>query len=170
MTKEEVRVVTISKLDLSDSDIVLDIGAGTGSLSIEAARICKTYALERKEAALDLIKKNKDKFGVSHLQVIDAYAPEGLPDDAVTKVIIGGSGGKMYDIFESIEKYPIKKVVVNTITLENTTKALEAMKSKNYKNIEVVTVNISKSRSVGGVTMMMGQNPINIITGEKNEN
>ncbi len=170
MTKEEVRVITISKLGLCESDIVLDIGAGTGSLSIESARICKTYALERKAAAVDLIKRNKEKFKCNQLEIIESYAPDGLPDDSVSKVIIGGSGGKMNDIFKSIEKYPLKRVVVNTITLENTTKAIEAMKENGYKNIEVVTVNISKSRSVGNMTMMMGQNPINIITGEKNEN
>lgn len=169
MTKEEVRVITISKLSLTDDDVVIDIGAGTGSLSIEAARACKKlYALERKEEAVELIHKNQEKFGITNMTIIENYAPEGLPEDEITKVIIGGSGGKMKEIFEKLNAYPIKKVVVNTITLENTTKAIEEMKTHGY-DVEVVTVNISKSKSIGGLTMMMGQNPINIITGEKNE-
>ncbi len=72
----------------------------------------------------------------------------------------------MTEIFDALQKYTIKKIVVNTITLENTTKAIEQLKKYNY-NYEVVTVNISKSRQVGPMTMMMAHNPINIITGEK---
>lgn len=170
MTKEEVRVVTLSKLSLTNEDVVLDIGAGTGSMSIEAARVCKTlYALERKPEAVSLIEQNKAKFKCENLHIVHEYAPVGLPNVAVTKVIIGGSGGRMKEIFEALETYPLKKVVVNTITLENTTKAIENMKKHGYVNIEVVTINVSKSRFVGGLTMMIGQNPINIITGEKNE-
>lgn len=169
MTKEEVRVITISKLSLTSDDLVLDIGAGTGSLSIEAARVCKSvYALERKKEALELIHLNAIKFKCDNLHVIDAYAPEGLPDQAITKVVIGGSGGKMKEIFDALDRYDLKQVVVNTITLENTTKALEMLKLKGY-DTEVVSVNISKSKSVGSVTMMMAHNPINIITGVKNE-
>ncbi len=167
MTKEEVRVITLSKLDLNDEDILLDIGAGTGSLCIEGSMFCnKAYGIERKKEALELIKLNKEKFGCNNLTIINGLAPEGLPEDLVTKVIIGGSGGKMAEIFDALQRYAIKKIVVNTITLENTTKAIEQLKKYNY-NYEVVTVNISKSRQVGPMTMMMAHNPINIITGEK---
>ncbi len=171
MTKEDVRILTIAKLEIKEDDIIMDIGAGTGSLSIEAAINSKNkvYAIERKEDALELIYENKKKFKVDNLEIIKGYAPDALPDDQITKIMIGGSGGKMHEIFDYIERYPLRKVVVNTITFENTTKAIEAFKKHNYKNIEVVTANIAKSRMVGPVTMMMGQNPINIITGEKFE-
>jgi len=170
MTKEEVRVITLSKLNLCESDILLDIGAGTGSLCIEGSMYCKrAYGIERKDQAVELIHRNIGRFKCDNLQVIRALAPEGLPDDQVNKIIIGGSGGKMHEIFDAISKYPIETIVINTITLENTTRAIQALKAHDY-DYEVVSVNISKSKQVGDVTMMMGQNPINIITGVKNEN
>jgi len=169
MTKEEVRVISLSKLGLESDDIVLDVGAGTGSISIEASFFCKSvYAIERKEEAVDLIHQNKAKFKCENLNIISDLAPAGFPDDEVNKVIIGGSGGKMGQIFDALTKYEVKRIVVNTITLENTTKALDLLKKYGYDR-EVVTVNIARSRSVGTMTMMMGQNPINIITGVKNE-
>lgn len=169
MTKEEVRVITISKLNLDNHDTVLDIGAGTGSISIECARVIEgqVYAIERNPSAVELLHLNQEKFGVSNLQIIDGFAPEDLPDADINKIIIGGSGGRMQEIFTAIEKYPVEKIVINTITLENTTKAVEQLKAFKYKDIEVVSVNIAKSKMVGNVTMMMGQNPITIITGAK---
>lgn len=172
MTKEEVRIITVSKLDLEMNDCVLDIGAGTGSISIECARLLKNdvYAVECNPLAVDLLYQNKAKFAVDNLHIIDGMAPEALPDKDITKVIIGGTRGQMTSVFERLEQYPIKKVVVNTITLENTMHALEAMKSFAYQNIDVVTVNVSKGHFVGNVTMMKAENPITIISGEKNEN
>ncbi|MBI9014489.1 MAG: precorrin-6Y C5,15-methyltransferase (decarboxylating) subunit CbiT [Clostridiales bacterium] len=169
MTKEEVRVITISKLSLDNHDTVLDIGAGTGSISVECARVIggHVYAIERNPSAVELIHLNKEKFDVPNLHIIDGFAPENLPNAVINKIIIGGSGGKMQEIFTAIEKYPVEKIVINTITLENTTKAVEQLKVFKYKDIEVVTVNIAKSKMVGNITMMIGQNPINIITGAK---
>jgi len=169
MTKEEVRVISISKLDLDHNDTVLDIGAGTGSISIECARVLdgNVYAIERNPDAIKLLHLNKEKFEVSNYHIIEGIAPDHLPDADVNKVIIGGSGGKMAQIIESLQRYDVKNIVINTITIENTYKALELLKLHNYNDIEVTTVNISKSKMVGPVTMMMGNNPINIITGAK---
>lgn len=169
MTKEEVRVITLSKMNLDVKDKILDIGAGTGSLSIECARVIdgSVYAIERNPEAIKLLNLNKEKFEVNNYQIIEGLAPENLPDDEINKVIIGGSGGQMAKIFEAIEKYPIEMVVINTITIENTYKALELLKQYGYKEVEVTAVNISKSKMVGSVTMMMANNPINIITGAK---
>ena len=169
MTKEEVRTLTISKLALKDEDILLDIGAGTGSISIEASQYCqKTYALERLDEAVDLINQNKEKFACDSLKVIQGLAPECLPKDQVNKVVIGGSGGRMAEIFSAIDNYPLERIVINTITLENTAKAVELLKKYAF-DYEVVTITIAKSKKIGEVTMMMGQNPINIIRGVKNE-
>lgn len=169
MTKYEVRVVTLSKLDLQAQDIVLDIGAGSGSMSIECARLLATdvYAIESNPVAQDLIKANVDKFNLSNYKLIKGMAPEVLPRAAVTKVIIGGSRGQMTEIINGLETYPIKKIVINTITIENTYKALQALKLYGYKNIEVTQVGVSRSHAVGSVTMMKAENPIQIITGEK---
>lgn len=170
MTKEEIRVITISKLDLNKNDVVLDVGAGTGGLSIEASPFCKKiYAIERNEEGVALIEANKKKFNCENIEIIHDLAPEGYPDAPINKVMIGGSGGKMEGIIRSLNQYAIEKVVINTITIENTYLAMKILKEHGY-SCEVVTVQISKSRNVGQVTMMMGQNPIQIITGEKHEN
>lgn len=169
MTKYEVRMVTLAKLDLQEEDIVLDIGAGSGSMSIECACVTKSqvYAIESNPLAQELIEKNIKKFRVDNLNLIKGMAPEVLPYAAITKVIIGGSRGHMAQIIKELNNYPIKKIVVNTITIENTYKALEALKQEGYQNIEVTQVSVSRSHAVGSVTMMKAENPIQIITGEK---
>jgi cobalt-precorrin-6B (C15)-methyltransferase len=169
MTKEEVRVVTLAKLDLHEDDVVLDIGAGTGSMSIECARLLKTkvYALECNELAQDLIERNKAHFMTENLEIIRGKAPMDLPKAPVTKVIIGGSRGQMKEILKAIKAYPLKKVVINTITLENTYLALQALKDEGYDNLDVTQVQISKGHRIKDITLMKGQNPITIISGER---
>ncbi len=170
MTKEEVRVVTVSKLDLNEEDVVIDIGAGTGSISIECARILKkgkVIAVERNQEGIDLIHQNIEKFKLSNVSVLNTLAPDGLYDLEFDKVIIGGSGGKMKELFELIQN-KAKKVVINTITIENTYKAIELMRQFNYKNLEVTSMQVSKGRDLGTMTMMLGQNPVYIISGEVN--
>lgn len=171
MTKEEVRTVTISKLDLVKNDIVLDIGAGTGSISIECGLLLSegaVIAVETKEEAVLLIKENIKKFNLKNIKVINTLAPIGLENLEFTKVVIGGSRGQMDDLFELIQNKKVLKVVINTITIENTYKAIELMKKYGYKNIEVTSMSIAKSKDIGSMTMMIGQNPVNIISGEVN--
>ncbi len=170
MTKEEVRVVTVSKLDLKEDDTVIDIGAGTGSISIECARILqkgRVIAVERNQEGIDLIHQNIKKFQLTNIEVIQTLAPEGLEHLEVDKVIIGGSGGQMKVLFEWIQK-KAKKVVINTITIENTYKAIELMRQFDYKNLEVTSLQVSKGKDLGTMTMMLGQNPVYIISGEVN--
>lgn len=171
MTKEEVRTVTISKLDLVKNDIVLDIGAGTGSISIECGLLLSegaVIAVETKEEAVLLIKENIKKFNLKNIKVINTLAPIGLENLEFTKVVIGGSRGQMDDLFELIQNKKVLKVVINTITIENTYKTIELMKKYGYKNIEVTSMSIAKSKDIGSMTMMIGQNPVNIISGEVN--
>ena len=99
MTKEEVRVVTLAKGKIFPEAIIYDIGAGTGSLSIEASFLAKdgqVWALERNPEAIELIKKNKEKFQVNNLEILAKEAPEGLRELPSADVIfIGGSGGHL---------------------------------------------------------------------------
>ncbi|MGF7057496.1 precorrin-6Y C5,15-methyltransferase (decarboxylating) subunit CbiT [Brassicibacter mesophilus] len=173
MTKEEVRSITIGKLRINNNDIIVDIGAGTGSISIEAALQAfngKIYAVERNEEAVQLIIKNKAKFEVKNIQIIEGVAPSALEVvPTVDKAIIGGSGGNLNGIFDWLDMNLKQngRAIINAITIETVYKSLDNLKSRNYDDIEVVHVAISKSRSIANLTMMEAQNPIYIISATK---
>ena len=155
MTKSEVRAVSISKLEIKYDDICYDIGAGTGSVSVEMALLCgkgKVYAIEKKAEAAELIKQNALKFHADNIEIICA-----------DKVFIGGSSGNLYEI---IEKCDCKKVVVNAITLETLSLAQESFEKLGYE-YAVTQICASRGRKVGGYNMMTAQNPVFIICGEK---
>ncbi len=173
MTKEEVRVITISKLRLRNTDIVADIGAGTGSISIESALVAnkgKVYAVEKNEEGIQLINENISIFGVNNIDVIEGVAPEVLFQiGKVDKVILGGTGGNIIGIFEWVTHNlkPRGRIVVNAITIENLYKSLELMKSGEFDNIEVTSVSIAKGKAIGSLTMMESQNQIYIVSADK---
>lgn len=171
MTKEEVRSVCLSKLRIKKSDILYDVGAGTGSVAIEMARQAKAgwvYALEKKEEAIELIHANKEKFRAYNMDVIQAECPKGLealpqPD----KVFIGGSTGKLQAIIGLIaSKNPKVRIVVTAITLETLQEVLEAAKLYHFE-VDCTHIMSATSKKVGGYHMMMGQNPIFILTMER---
>lgn len=167
MTKSEVRAVSISKLEIKYDDICYDIGAGTGSVSIEMALLCgkgKVYAIEKKAEAAELIKQNALKFHADNIEIICADAPNGMDGlPKADKVFIGGSSGNLYEI---IEKCDCKKVVVNAITLETLSLAQESFEKLGYE-YSVTQICASRGRKVGGYNMMTAQNPVFIICGEK---
>lgn len=169
MTKSEVRAVSISKLLLHNGDIVYDIGAGSGSVAIEVALQnprSLVFAVEKEEKAVALIDKNCCHFGVDTVKIIKAKAPEGLNDLPIPDaVFIGGSAGNLQSIIEVVlAKNPYARIVINTITLESLTEAMEGLK-KYCRDIEIVQLMVSKSKAVGKYQMMMGQNPVYILSG-----
>lgn len=173
MTKSEVRTVSVGKLNLKDDYIVYDIGAGTGSVSIEAALKLSNgilYAIEKNEEACDLIKENIKKFRTHNIEVINSNAPEGLEElPAPDACFIGGSSGNMEEIIELIlKKNSSVRVVINAITLESLNEALECMKKYDFKDVEIACVSVAKARELGRYHMMMAQNPIYIISGSGN--
>lgn len=173
MTKEEVRWISLNKLNIDPYDIIYDIGAGTGSVSVEMARRAKNsfvYAVEMKKEALDLIEKNKVKHGAYNIEIINAKAPDNMNHLPVpNKAFIGGSAGNMEEIIGFlIKKNPKIKIVINLITLQNLNKVLNCFE-KNKFSYEVTCVNISKSKKIGSYDMMMSENPVYIICGDKNE-
>lgn len=168
MTKEEVRTICLSKMKLLENDIVYDIGAGTGSVAIEMARLCKkgyVYALEKKDEAISLIKANKEKFGIYNMAIIQAKCPEGMEElPPADKVFIGGSSGELAEILKVILlKNPLTTIVVTAITLETLAEALSCAK---YYGLEAAytQISVANSKNVGTYHMMMGQNPIFIVT------
>ena len=169
MTKEEVRTVSLSKLRLTEDSICYDVGAGTGSLSIEMALRAhqgKVWAIEKKEDAVELIRQNKVKFAADNLEIIEGLAPEALTDlPAPTHAFIGGSSGNLKEIVKLlIEKNPQVRIVINCITLETVSEALETAKEFGFEENEIVQLSAARSKAIGRYHMMMGENPIYIIT------
>ncbi len=172
ITKEEVRVVTLAKLKLRHDMCLWDIGAGSGSVSIEADHLLpngRIFAVERNEQCLGFIKENLNKFNTRNVTLVASEAPDGLeelPDP--DRVFIGGSGGNLYDILEVVDgRLPADgRVVINAITLETLTAATEFFDNAGY-NVEVTTINIARTRPLTEYKMFEAYNPVYIIVGEK---
>ena len=169
MTKEEVRTLSLAKLELSSEAVCYDVGAGTGSLSVEMAMRAyegKVYAVERKPEAVELIRENARKFARDNLEVVEGLAPDALQGlEAPTHCFVGGSSGNLREILEAVlEKNPAVRIVINCITLETLQEAMDAVKTLFLKDTEVVQVMVSRARRLGRYHMMMGENPIYIIT------
>ena len=171
MTKSEVRAVTLSKLKLTRNAVCWDVGAGTGSVSIEMAEASEdgtVFAIERNADACTLIEQNKRRLGVPNVTVVEGTAPEALKDlPAPTHVFIGGSGGNLKDIIETaLNKNPHVRIVLNTVTAETFAEATATIGTLRLKNEEIVELNVSRARKVGAYHMMTAQNPVYIISCE----
>lgn len=169
MTKEEVRSISISKLRLTRDAVIYDVGAGTGSVSVEMALQAvdgKVWAIEKKEEAVALINKNKIKFRADNLEVIEGFAPEAcekLPPP--THAFIGGSSGNLKEILRLLfAKNPAVRVVINCITLETVNEAMEAIQVFPVEDVDIAQVNVAKARQAGRYHLMMGQNPVYVIS------
>ncbi|WP_343771547.1 precorrin-6Y C5,15-methyltransferase (decarboxylating) subunit CbiT [Clostridium malenominatum] len=169
MTKEEIRILSVAKMNLSKDSRVLDVGAGTGSISIQAAKICslgEVVALEKDSDALEVIYKNIEKFNAHNLKVIEGEALEAEITGTFNSIFIGGSGGNLEDL---IKKYCSMltedgKVVLNFITINNLYVAMNTLMELGYK-VKCTQVSVSKTK--GQTYMLMGNNPIFIIEGER---
>lgn len=169
MTKEEIRTVSLSKLRLQKDSVCYDIGAGTGSVSIEMAiraSMGRVYAIEQKPLAAELLEKNKYKFGAANLHIIEGTAPQAMEDlEMPTHAFIGGSSGNMEAILGLLlKKNPGVRIVINCITLETVSETLQCIKALPVKETEILQLWVSKSKTLGNYHMMMGENPIYIIS------
>jgi cobalt-precorrin-6B (C15)-methyltransferase len=173
-TKEEIRVVTVSKARLSEGYYVVDVGCGTGGLTVEAAlqvtQKGKVFAIDDDEEAVKLTKSNVAKFQVQNIvEVILGNAPEALSDlPEVDAVIIGGTASLREVIQVAYKK--LKKngrIVVNAILLETAVKALDEMKKSGFKDLDVAQLFVAKGREVPSGTMMLARNPITVISATK---
>lgn len=171
MTKREVRTISIGKLKLKGDYTVYDIGAGTGSVSIEAAlklRNGTLYAVEKDLESAALIEKNIKKYKTCNIEVIKGTAPDvivGLPNPDAC--FIGGSSGNMEEIINAVlTKNPQVNMVINTITLQSLNEAVRCMEKYRFDDVEIVSVSVAKSKKIGNYDLMMGQNPIYIISGK----
>jgi len=172
ITKSEVRAIALSKLRPTHGDIIWDVGAGCGSVAIEAERLAcpgRVYAVEKDKKQLGYIKRNIEKFRATGLEMIDGEAPHALdplPDPAA--VFVGGSGGKLMEILDACDERLKSggRLVLNIVTLENLSDALEFMKDSGYI-FEITSVSVSRSKSLGEKHFMVAANPVHIILGIK---
>ena len=169
MTKEEVRELAVSKLRVRSDDTIWDVGAGTGSVSVElalAAHAGSVYAIEKNANAATLLHKNKERFGVTNLRIIEGNAPDafvGLP--APTRVFIGGSSGNLASIIEAAAAMgSLERVCITAITLETLSEALDAIERFSLTDVDIVQLSVARAKSVASYHMMMANNPIFLIS------
>ncbi len=170
MTKQEVRAAVLAKLAVRPEDILWDVGAGTGSVSVELALAAprgRVYAVECRPEGCALIKANREKFRTRNLVLVEGLAPAALSDlPAPDAVFIGGSKGSLAAIVDTaLDKNPDARICVSAIALETLSAAVAALTAKG-RTVQVSQIAVSRARAVGGLHLMMAQNPIYLITGE----
>jgi cobalt-precorrin-6B (C15)-methyltransferase len=173
-TKEEIRVITISKARLYEGAYVIDVGCGTGSLTVEAALLVnqkgRVFAIDHDEEAVKVTKENVEKFQVQNIvKIICGKAFDIMSDlPKVDAVIIGGSASLRETIQATHQKLKNNgKVVINAILLETAVNALDELKKVGFNDIDVAQIFVAKGKEVPSGTMMLAKNPITIISATK---
>ncbi len=168
MTKEEVRALSIRKLELESNSVLYDIGAGTGSVSVEAALLfpeIRVYSIEKNEEAVGLLRQNRDKFCVDNMHIVPDRAPkalEGLP--APTHVFIGGSGNGLREIVEAVRySNPDARIVINCVTIETLSEIMKVAEEFGYEEPEIIQVAITRYKKAGNYHMPYAGNPVYVI-------
>ncbi len=171
MTKQEIRILSLVKAQIAPEAVVYDIGAGTGSLSIEAARLApkgEVYAIERSSEGINLIRANAANFAVTNMQVIQAEAPDGLADlPEADAILIGGSGSRLPEILETVtpKLKQTGRLVLNCITVQTLMQCIEFMRQHSDIYIyEAIQVQVTRLQQVGTYDMAKANNPIYIVT------
>ena len=165
MTKSEVRGVSLSKLALTQGAVVYDVGSGSGSVSVEAARLAwrgRVYAIEMKPQAAALTRRNAAKFHLTNLEVIEGKAPEALEAlPAPTHAFIGGSSGSMKPIVECLlKKNPLARICANAVTLESMAELSDI--ARDFDHADIAEVSVARPRTLGRYRLMTAQNPVYI--------
>jgi len=169
ITKREIRVLSLARLAIRSDSVIWDIGAGSGSVSIEAAKLAsrgRVFAVEKNAEDVEIIRGNVARFRVPHVDVVHTKAPDGLealPDpDAV---FVGGSGGAMREILEiaATRLRPPGRIVVNAITLDNLHEAVTAMRDLGLAH-EAILVSIARSKPLLSMMSFEALNPVYVVT------
>lgn len=174
ITKEEVRTIQLSKARLSPGQVVFDIGCGSGSISIEAAiqieNSGKVISIDYDSNAIDLTKKNIEKFGVSNVSVIFGNAKDKILElEKADAIFIGGTGGDTKEIVELCQN-KLKsggRIVIGIILIETLYSVLSILDKLPFDSVDITQVTISKSKKTTKGTMMLSRNPVTIISATK---
>jgi cobalt-precorrin-6B (C15)-methyltransferase len=173
-TKEEIRVISISKARLNEGAIVIDVGCGTGGLTVEAALQIspkgKVYAVDEDEEAIKLTQSNIAKFGVEDVvMVVRGKAPKALANLPKADVVLVGGSVSLEDVLHT-SKDLLKsngRVVINAILMETACTAVDELKMLGFRDIDVALVSVAKGKQINSGTMMLARNPITIISATK---
>ena len=174
ITKEDVRTLQISKARLKPGQTVYDVGCGSGSISVETAlqveSTGKVIAIDYDQNAVDLTKKNLEKFNLSNVSVILGNAKDKISElEQADAIFVGGTGGDTKEIVELSEK-KLKtggRIVIGIILIETLYSVLQVMDTLQFKDVDITQVTISKSRKTTTGTMMLARNPVTIISATK---
>lgn len=171
MTKQEVRAAALAKLAVRPTDTLWDVGAGTGSVSVELALVAprgQVYAVECAPDACALIRRNREKFHAYNLSLIEGAAPQVLADlPAPDAVFIGGTKGSMAEVVDAaLAKNPNARLCISAIALETLSAAIAAL-AAHGQTAEVTQLSVSRTRPAGKLHLLMANNPIFLITGER---
>ncbi|MBP2144141.1 cobalt-precorrin-6B (C15)-methyltransferase [Methanococcus voltae] len=181
ITKEEIRALSLSKLNLTHDDVVIDIGCGSGGMTVEMAKIAKkAYAIDSSEDAVNTAKANLEKFNVTNCELISGDAKEELEKvlkelkesnelnqllSENLKIFIGGTQN-IEEILKIANEYGVKTIVSNTIVVNTGLTIAEILENYGYE-IDLITMNVSYGRKIKSGYMMIARNPITIVTAKK---
>ncbi len=173
ITKSEIRILSLAKMRLFPEAVVWDIGAGSGSVSIESARIAtrgKVYAIEKNEEDIENVRENISRFNTPNITAILGKAPDALAviSDDPDAVFIGGSAGRMMDILELVRNRlkPDGRIVLNLATIENLAETIDSIKKLDLAH-ELMQVQISRGMPILDMTRFEALNPVTIVTAWK---
>ena len=172
MTKEEVRALVICKLRIAPDHVVWDVGAGTGSVTVEAALAANrgtVYAIEKNADAIALLQSTKADHGVVNMQVVEGSAPDalvGLP--APDRVFIGGSSGDIAAIVDAVlAANPQVRLCATAVTLETIADILACVRDRGFVNVDIVQVSVARADPIGRYHLMRAENPVYLVTFEQ---
>ncbi|MEG1285802.1 MAG: decarboxylating cobalt-precorrin-6B (C(15))-methyltransferase [Romboutsia sp.] len=171
ITKEEVRAISINKLNLVKAKKFIDVGAGTGSVSIEAGYHypnLEVISIEKNDDAINLIKQNIDKFKLKNVSIVKGYAPIDI-NGKVDAIFLGGTGENLEEIIVWSKSLLVEggKLVANFIIVNTFSETLKLLREFKFTNIDVSVLNISKLEKLGKGEYFKPLNPIYIISCEK---
>ena len=174
ITKREVRAVSLAMMQLKNNSIVWDIGAGSGAVGLEAARLCNqgyVYAIEKNSADFEIASKNAEQLEVYNYHLINSKAPLGLDDwpnpDAV---FIGGTGGELAELIQlCLQRLtPDGWLVMNFVTIENLSTAVESLKNYNAR-WNITQLQASRSQPILHMHRMKSENPVWVISVQREQ-